>query len=670
MKLVLVSCNLGDWRRGTRSIWASVFAVSILPMGLLTSVANAQFVNPAPSVVESPPSVEPIRTSPAPSVRTRAKAAPVVTPTARSGATPAPARKGPPVPLANREPYLSDLDAICGNSDKPLLVHLCFPDSAELTDIQVAQGAGVAEALALHAGYRPLLTSYGPQIATDQLNVIIGTLDHLHNFLSEQETKKVSKGYLAIKRLPSPDKNGFALLVTGRSPEDVDSAILSIGLVQVQFPDLPATTIREVILPATPIFIRESPLEGDKNVAFAELQKVGVSIKPLARGGLSLELFFPGYFRTDSDAQVTINLHYLLQERTFHSTGAIVARLNGHEILTTQSAVRPSAKGGMERALSFPVRMFEHGRNLLEVTTSDSSSAGGGNDSLRVYGDSELVMPKLETGTKLPDLRIVRQTFYPFIGQPDGSDLAVLLAERDQETINATWTLLSRLAQSANTLFYAAQITFSQYDLRRHILVVGQYDHLPSVFRGIVDLRAFDQAHVNVPLAQLDSLSSGTNLKQLIERALDQRRIREEELSEMARTANLPQVGLADRDFGVLATAPPASSAEGWSLVVTAFTGENVLRRVQSLIQEPFWNRVKGDIDRWKDSPDSFQARVPGEGGANAGPSLVELPLGERVDFRVWVGLVAGMLTLFVVVTVRLLGKFDLVLLRRQRRPQ
>jgi hypothetical protein len=649
-------------RSGNWNILALVFGVGLI-QGLLMSVINAQFVSPTPESAESLQPSAPIRSSTPVSIRPRPKVV------LSAGPQATPARKGPLVALVNREPNLSDLDAICGNSEKPLPVHLCFPDGGDLTDVQVAQGAGVAEALALHAGYRPLLTTYSAQIVPDQLNVIIGTLDHLHNFISEQETKKITKGYVAIKRLPNSDKSGFALLVTGRSPDDVDSAILSIGFVQVQFPDLPATTIREVILPTIPTFIRESPIESDKAVAFAELQKIGVSIKPIPTGGLSLELFFPGYFRTDSDAQVTINLHYLLQERTFHSAGAILVRINGHEILTTQSGARPS-DNGMERALTFPVRMFEHGRNLLEVTTNGSPSANGSNDLLRLYGDSELVMPKLETGTKLPDLRVVSQTFYPFIGQPDGSDLAVLLTERNQETINATWTLLSRLAQSANTLFYAAQITFSKYDLRRHILVVGNYDHLPSVFRGMVDLRAFDEAHVNIPLAQLDSLSSGTNLKQLIERALDQRRVRQEELSEMARAANLPQVGLADRDFGVLATAPPATSAEGWSLVVTAFTSQNVLRRVQSLVQGPFWSQVKGDIDRWKDSPDSFQARVPGEGGAKTGPSLVELPLGERVDFRVWVGLVAGMMLLFVTVTVRLLGKFDQVLLRRQRRPQ
>ena len=308
------------------NIWALVSGVSLIELAFLTSVVNAQFVSPSPSPVEDLQPAGPIRPSPPISVRPRAKAVPAVSPIARPGATPALTRKGPLVPLANREPDLSDLDAICGNSDKPLLVHLCFPDSADLSDVQVAQGAGVAEALALHAGYRPLLTSYGPQIVPDQLNVIIGTLDHLHNFISEQEAKKITKGYVAIKRLPNSDKSGFALLVTGRSADDVDSAILSIGFVQVQFPDLPATTIREVILPTIPTFIRESPVESDKTATFAELQMIGVSIRPLTTGGLSLELFFPGYFRTDSDAQVTINLHYLLQERTFHSSGAIVVR--------------------------------------------------------------------------------------------------------------------------------------------------------------------------------------------------------------------------------------------------------------------------------------------------------------------------------------------------------
>ncbi len=465
-------------------------------------------------------------------------------------------------------------------------------------------------------------------------------------------------------------KNDFVLLVTGHTPEDVDTTILSLGFVRSRFPDDPSAAIRQVVLPTTPMFLRQSPLEANKKLTFSELQERGATVKPLSTGGVSLDLFFPGYFRTDSDAPVTINLHYILQGRTFHSSGSIAIRLNDREISANQSAPHLSATGGAECSLAFPLRMFQHGRNLLEITTSDPPSATGVNDDLRVFSDSELVMPKIETGPKLPDLRLVSQTFYPFIGQPDGSDLAVLLAERNQENINAAWTLLSRLAQSANTLLYAAQLTFDKYDLRRHILVVGTYDHLPPAFGSIVALRAFDQSHVNVPLAELDSLSSGTNLKQLIERWLDQRRQRAEEFNEKVRAANLPQVSMADRDFGVLATAPPPSAGRGWSLVVTGFTSENLLRRVQSLVEDPFWKQIRGDIDRWKDLPASFQARVPGEARKNAAAALVELPLGERISFRVWVGVVAATLLVFVIITSRLLGKFDQAVVLRQRRPK
>jgi hypothetical protein len=641
-------------------------SVILIKTGLLATGAIAQLVTPSPTALVLPQSQEPARTAPS---GTRAERSKPVT-RGNRGTPIAKPRKSPALPLADRDPNLSDLDAILGNSAEPLPVHLCFANTVELTDVQIAQGAALTQALALHAGYRPLLTSYGPEVVRDKFNVIIGTVDQVRSFISDPEAKKITEGYVAIQRLRNAGKNDFVLLVTGHTPEDVDTTILSLGFVRTRFPDAPSVPIRQVILPVTPMFLRQSPLEADKKLTFSELQERGATVTALPTGGISLDLFFPGYFRTDSDAQVTINLHYLLQGRTFHSSGSLAVRLNDHDISANQSPARPSATGGTECALAFPLRMFLHGRNLLEITTSGSASATGANDDLRVFSDSELVTPKIETGPKLPDLQLVSRSFYPFIGQPDGSDLAVLLAERNQETINAAWTLLSRLAQSANTLLYSAQLTLDHYVLRRNVLVVGTYTHLPPSFGNIVTLRAFDQAHVNVPLAELDSLSSGTNLKQLIERLLDQRRERVKELNEKVRIANLPEVSIGDRDFGMLATAPPPSAGRGWSLVVTGFTTENLLLRVQSLVQDPFWKQIRGDIVRWKDLPASFQARVPGETRANAGATLVELPLGERIEFRVWVGVVAGMLMIFVIITSRLLGKFDQALVLRQRRPK
>jgi hypothetical protein len=109
---------------------------------------------------------------------------------------------------------------------------------------------------------------------------------------------------------------------------------------------------------------------------------------------------------------------------------------------------------------------------------------------------------------------------------------------------------------------------------------------------------------------------------------------------------------------------------QGWSLVLTAFTQQNLLHRVQSLVRPAFWDQLSGDIVRWKEEPSSFQARVPGEAPKVVRVRRVELPLGERLDFRIWVALVATLLVVFVTITTRVLSKFDEALLLRRHRPQ
>jgi hypothetical protein len=384
---------------------------------------------------------------------------------------------------------------------------------------------------------------------------------------------------------------------------------------------------------------------------------------------VSVDLFFPGYLRNDSTAEVTLNLHYFLRARAFRSTGALKVQLNGHDLDARETVASSSASGGTESSFVFPVRNLEHGRNVLQITAPAVTAESAGKD-LRIYSDSALALPKLETGPKLPDLRLTSRTFYPFIGQPDGSDLAVLLAGREAETIDAAWTFLCRLAQSANTFFYAAQLTSGEIQPRRHVVAIGTYDHLPAPFRGLVALRAFDETRRNVPLAEVDNLSSGINLKGLIERVLDEHWKRVVAHGEEHKPADLAAVSDSDWDYGVLATAPPAMPDQGWSLVVTAFTQQNLLHRVQSLVRPAFWDQLSGDIARWKEEPSSFQARIPGEVRKAVHVQRVELPLGERLDFRVWVALVASILVVFVIITARVLSKFDEALRLRRRRPQ
>src|ERR1700758_5147898 len=120
--------------------------------------ASGQLYAPeSPSVgVETPQVLRPAPPSPFPtssSHRLSPKTGP--SPQLRPSNSPA------PNPVVKGGPYLSQLGTILSGSTKPLLVHLCFAGQKEITSVQLAQGASIAEALALWAKYRPLLVSTG-----------------------------------------------------------------------------------------------------------------------------------------------------------------------------------------------------------------------------------------------------------------------------------------------------------------------------------------------------------------------------------------------------------------------------------------------------------------------------------------------------------------------------
>jgi hypothetical protein len=569
--------------------------------------------------------------------------------------------KNPLAPISQGDPELSELDEILRSWQQPLELHLCFAGQQELTTAQVAQGAAFTQAFALHAGYRPLLISHGPQLEQDKFNVLIGTVDQLRNFLSIEDANRIVKGYIAVQRARA-QKSGYYLFVTGRTAEDVENAVLSLGFIRAPLPDSSSAFISEVTLPTPARFVRQEPLEAEEKVTFAQLEDQGATVEHLPQGGIALDLFFPGYLRTDSDAQTAVILHG-------RSSASFLIRLNGREIPPHGSTEISSTTAGSESAFLFPVRMFEHGRNVLEISSASSSLSGENAGEKEVSPDSKLSIPKIKKSPKLPDLHLISQTFYPFIGQPNGSDFAVYLADRDHGTVDSAWTLLARLAQSANTFFYGARLTFDKPELDRHVVVIGIYDHLPWPFRQIVALRAFQEEDLNLPLAEFDGLFSGTNLKQLLERLLNQRKEPAEVLNASARMNGLPPGKESDQNFGVMATARFPSARPNWSLVVTAFTSENLLHRVQNLVQPAFWYQIRGDIDTWKEDPASFRAHLPGEKPDSPRSVFVELPFGEKLDVWVWISLTASTLILCVVVTALILGKIERSLRFPQRRP-
>jgi hypothetical protein len=556
-------------------------------------------------------------------------------------------RPGEPSP--ERDPYLSELGAILGASQVPLSVHLCFAGAEKLGDLEIRWGALVAEALALRAGYRPLQLSYGPQLEPESFNVLIGTVDQLRDLIPGPDGTHIASGYIALQRARG-QHNGYYLFVAGRTAGDIEGTLVNFGFTRKPLPANSTSFISDLIPPASPEFARQAPLEAGTKVTFAELQGQGLTIAPLESGGVSLSLFLPGYLRTNSDSQVTLNLH-------LRSAVPLRLELNGQQVSSDQSHPSESTTGESECSILIPMRLFQQGRNVLTISPAIASPTGPGGKDFKIFADSEIALSNGAQGGPAPDLRLVSRTFYPFIGRPDGSDVAIVLANRDSETIEATWTLLGRLAQSANTLFYAAQ--FDGYDSPRDRVVVGTYSHLAPAFRRIAALRVFDEANKNISLAELSSVPPGNNLKHLIEHMLKEDEDPAEELAETAEVSKSSPRSAANREFGIIAFAKIPSAGTEWNLVLTAFTPGNLLQRARSLVQPDFWDQLRGDIARWKDAPGSLESHTPGGAQETSTTVGVELPLGERLGLGTWVIVMCGALILYVIVTAGILGRID-----------
>ncbi|MGC3992123.1 MAG: cellulose biosynthesis cyclic di-GMP-binding regulatory protein BcsB [Chthoniobacteraceae bacterium] len=446
-------------------------------------------------------------------------------------AAPVLAQVAPQMHLEN----LSDLIKVLSAQKQSIALNLCFAGTDTPDESQIMQGSAIVEGLALRADYVPLLVSHSAQLQPGKFNVLIGTVDQIAPILTPQERQNIRTGWVALKNIQGAGP-GPVLVVSGKTREDMENAIISLGLVRELYPVSPSASIRDVVLPAQAPFFRREPLHYDTTYTFQQLADNGVSLSMPAGGGLSLELFLPGDFPVNGEGNMSLQLHYQLKTSGLSASAAVAVKVNGQVVAqVTGSGEQTAFFGGSGSGTDVPMSAFHAGHNVIELTPSTGGSFTGNSAApvvngggLQVYSDSTLTVPKSTYVPSLPDLRVSCSTFYPFIGQPDGSNLAVLLADHQPETIDATFTLLAKLAQQCNTFLFAAQVGFSQsqMDPARHLVVVGEVKSLPAEFQNAVPMAAFAAGQLNVPLEQLNKAVSGVNLKQAHRASGGQSRLR------------------------------------------------------------------------------------------------------------------------------------------------
>ncbi|HWL53970.1 MAG TPA: cellulose biosynthesis cyclic di-GMP-binding regulatory protein BcsB, partial [Chthoniobacteraceae bacterium] len=529
-----------------------------------------------------------------------------------------------------------------------LQLNIWFPAQASLGNTEIAQGAAIAQGIALRSGNTPVVVSHRPRILPGHFNVIVGTVDQLHGFLSPAETASVKNSYLLLRNIPHQPGTEL-LIITGRDPANINNAILTLGIARETLPAVPSAAIRNVILPTAPPFLRREPLKAERTYTFSELQEAGVGLAMTPRATLRIEFSLPGDTAPDRPGDLVLDLHlghHGTQQILLERVVATVNEQKGEALVTAQASAMPG--GQHHAALRLPLKLFTQGRNLVELSFLGGIGSQPVTDRLEVYSDSTLTLPDYAEPPTLPDLRITARTGYPLIGQPDGSEIAVLLLEPAVEIVESAWTLMARLAQVSNTLLYAAQYSTTPLETSdRHLIVVGTLPNLPEPWQAAIPPTIFED-----PLEPVVR-QEGTNLKQFIDTlrasakaAVNPRAPQVAEPAPLTRTWK-------KQERGYLACEPPVPGEHGWLLLLSAPDAPLLKQRTQELIHPAFWDRVEGKQVYWNEEAESLLAYAPPRYEtlstivSGQSDTVVSMPLGEQYHFRHWVTAVAITLLVF-----------------------
>ncbi|MBC2601301.1 cellulose biosynthesis cyclic di-GMP-binding regulatory protein BcsB [Puniceicoccus vermicola] len=609
--------------------------------------------------------------------------------------SPAAAPKTPPADNSLPEyaegevnPFLmSNLNEVLrGRAPDSVRVNLTFPGASELlTQEQVTLGAAIVQGLGLRTDLKPLLITYGPRLVPGRFNVLIGTKTELASILSPDLSQEIGESGMCLVPMPGYQEEPV-LVITGTTQKGIHESVLALGFVNMDLPAAQFLSIRRVLFPETPPYFGQPPVNPGDTYTFAQLQQIGAPIRPVRTGGIGLQIFFPADIFDRPSAKVNMMVHFSVGQNTRRSSDALVVRLNGSEVLRTPwGETIPSDNEGRFVTFSLPIGKFQSGRNLLELTTDSGGSSqfslsprGLPANDLLIFTDSSIEIPNVPRGARLPDLKLTSRTLYPFVGQPDGSEISFLLTDNRSETVCAAWMLIAKLSQTSNTFLYGSEVSFTYANPDRHLIVIGAQSRIPTTLRE------------RIPEASFSELGSSKNEEE-IEYSEEEREptaierffsgIRDEfkkievnqptdedgdgVLSPEERSSSRTPIG----SRAVMTSFPSPETDSRWILVVTARTDELLLDRVRELVTVPFWSQIDGYLFSWNDTPSSVRAFLPDKSFREVSfrETIVPIPWGYGVSLRIWYIFSALVFLAFILMTLLVLKHMDRTIAQRRK---
>ncbi|MEM0965554.1 MAG: cellulose biosynthesis cyclic di-GMP-binding regulatory protein BcsB [Verrucomicrobiota bacterium] len=581
-------------------------------------------------------------------------------------------------------PFLiSNLDELLQRlTPEAVQTHLVFAGAAsELNQEQVTLGAAIVQGIGLRTDLKPMLITYGPQLEPGRFNVLVGTIDQVGSVMGARLVEEIGESGLCMIPMPNYESEPV-LVITGTSQRGINEAVLALGFVNMDLPAADFVSIRRILFPETPPYFGQPPVNPGETYTFLQLQQVGAPIRPVRNGGIGIQIYFPADVFDRPAAKVNLSVHFSVGQNTLRSSKAMEVRLNGTEVVRAPFGETTTSEfGGRYLNFSVPIGKFQSGRNLLEITTDAGSSSafslgptGVAANDLLVFTDSTIEIPRVPRGAILPNLRLTSRTLYPFVGQPDGSEISFLLTNNEKETVEAAWMMIAKLSQISNTFLYDAEVSFRAANPDRHLVVIGSQSGIPTTLSEQIPPASFSELgsgeSEDEAFAQEEK---GPNIFQRFFASLanEFRKIEINEPAddgpEGAQIQEAREESIGPR--AVMTSFPSPETTGRWILIVTARNDALLLERVRQLIRLPYWSQINGYLFSWNDTPNSVRAFLPDKRFSEVSfrETIVPIPWGYGVSLRIWYLFAAVVFLVFVLMTLLVLKHTDQTIAQRRK---
>ena len=451
-------------------------------------------------------------------------------------------------------------------------------------------GALAAEGVALRVQYVPLQVSRSTGIVPNADNVVIGTADQIGSLLGAAPPEPINGSYIGLMPLPS-DPTHFALILSGRTPDEVERAVSTLCEINFPFPDSPSMVVQDMKFPAYQPYQGQLVAQENTSYRFSDLGFKTTTIQGWTHGDapyyFEYALNLPPDIYAPEASQVEFRLHFA------HGAG-----LRGDSVLnlfvndTFEDAIYLNNVNGAsyrDYKIEVPLRNFKPGPNVIRFTPAMVPLLSDfceiiqqQNLLLTLFDDSVVKLPPASHYTRLPDLQLFNQTVFPLASKPAGADLAVQVTAKDSATLGAAWTLLAKLAQKAGVPLNAADVSFDHGSTDRNLVVIGAAGQIPAEVMqaapfnlGTTDKVAYEQPLLR-PLIEKTAYSPGGMQ------------------ADVEGTGGLGNLGIA------MQFRSPYDSSKSVFLL-SAGDPDLLLKRTAQVVSPMVWNSLHGDVCVWGD---------------------------------------------------------------------